>query len=231
MIDSENKLLIDYIKNNTNYTIYYMSLKTIMRKRIQYTDPSFIVGNITFVNAYLKRVYEIEHHDVDYPTCLSDYLYRDIWIDTYENARTLSNSRSIFIKPFIKAKQFTGKVINRGENKVKCRYTDLIYISSVTNFVSEYRYFIVDHKIMDCRLYSDSDNDLKCDDNVVLEMVKAIEESDCIKGNSYLLDVGVLYSGETALVEINSGYSFGTYGCNLKHAVQILENTFHAITT
>lgn len=60
-------------------------------------------------------------------------------------------------------------------------------------------------------------------------MVNLIKENNEIKGGNYLLDVGVLSSGETSLIEINLRYSFGYYGCNLDIVTDLLQKSFQSL--
>jgi hypothetical protein len=86
---------------------------------------------------------------VDYPECISEYLHREISIMKYIDAKNLSIDNSIFIKPVL-TKQFDGTIIKNGKslnNKIKCRYNDLVYVSNIVNFISENRLLIIDRQV------------------------------------------------------------------------------------
>jgi hypothetical protein len=56
--------------------------------------------------------------------------------------------------------------------------------------------------------YTCHDADVLPDENVVQEMADDFVNSP----RGYCLDVGVLSTGETALIEVNDGFSVGKYG-------------------
>lgn len=129
---------------------------------------------------------------------------REIYVCPFKEIR---RTEGVFIKPYNNAKAFTGKVISR-KSRVSYGYNKLVYVSQVVNFQSEYRYFIYKGEILDYKWY-DGDT-IEPDINVVNEMIQKMTEMGKL---FYLLDVGVLSDGRTALVESDNAHSFGTYGC------------------
>jgi hypothetical protein len=76
--------------------------------------------------------------------------------------------------------------------------------------VSEYRVFVTDSRIVGIRYYA-GDRDVEIDENVAIKAVQLMEQSgEGMAG--YVLDLGVLKSGETAVVEWNDGFALGSYG-------------------
>ena len=119
-------------------------------------------------------------------------------------------SKNVFIKP-IEQKLFTGFVWNGDEvsrrricthgNEVK------IFTCEALKIVSEYRSFILDFEVLDCRRYKGDWNIApnKSIVNTAVAMMAGFPRAFC-------LDWGILESGETILVEMNEGYAFGHYG-------------------
>ncbi|MNI91473.1 hypothetical protein D3C73_1491370 [compost metagenome] len=82
----------------------------------------------------------------------------------------------------------------------------------MVKFVSEWRFYIAHDKIVGMQ-FADHGGDptIKPDGSVVEDAVNRIRDY----GNQaagYVLDFGVLDTGETALVELNDGYAIGAYG-------------------
>ena len=149
----------------------------------------------------------------DYPKCMNKYLHRKIWESYIKDIKDELFDKGfinpVFIKPKDKLKKFTGFVIksiddldninNAGDNTK-------IFCSEPVNFVSEYRCPVINGEIRDFCFYY-GDNNALIDKGVVQEMVKDFVNSP----KAYCIDVGVLSTGETALIEVNDAISIGIY--------------------
>lgn len=128
-----------------------------------------------------------------------------------------------FVKP-TKLKQFTGFVydpkedsdeyVNEQKKLLYAAYMDSdsykIWISDVVNFIGEWRYYIQDEKIIGYARYDDDDENpeklQEPDKSLIKEYISKLQ----IK-HPYVLDFGVLSTGETALVEFNDFWALGLY--------------------
>jgi len=97
----------------------------------------------------------------------------------------------------------------------------MVFISDIVNFKSEYRYYIINKNIRGMCHYSGMK--LIPDINIVNKMVEHMGNK---LGGSYILDVGILSTGETALVEVNIGFSFGNYGIDDNLCIDLTINAF-----
>lgn len=155
LFDTESKELIKFIRKQ-NINTFTMSLKHIVRKKtniLKYNNPLFIIANCDFIEKYFEYFYNIQINNNDYPESLKNYLFRNICIMTYHEAKKISSIKSIFIKPYNNTKKFTGKVISCYDNKVSFSIKKNVYVSDVVHFITEYRYFIIDNMISDKRNY------------------------------------------------------------------------------
>ena len=84
-----------------------------------------------------------------------------------------------------------------------------ITISEPVRFISEYRYFVMEGKIVDCRRYA---GDFK--HSPALTIVEKAIETYRNAPIAYSIDFGVTDDGRTLLVECNDAYSLGPYGCD-----------------
>jgi hypothetical protein len=183
----------------------------------QYDKPLCVIGDVQYVQHYMKYVHNKPWSAEHYPDCLKPWLYREIYVCSFKNVR---NVEGVFIKPYNNVKAFTGKVISRIA-RVSYGYNKLVYVSQVVKSQSEYRYFICNGEIIDYKWY-DGDR-IEPDINVVNEMIQKMTESGKL---FYLLDVGVLSDGRPSLIETDNAYSFGTYGCTPEKSIKIMTMAF-----
>ena len=144
-----------------------------------------------------------------WPRSLERHLGRRTWTSTLGEIR--GRTDPVFIKPLANQKSFTGHVRNAGgcdamrtamladETPVAC--------SEVVAFESEWRCFILEGSILDVRRYRGSFRAVP-DWNVLDECVAEFDGAPV----GYAMDLGVLVDGRTVLVEVNDGYSLGSYG-------------------
>ena len=146
---------------------------------------------------------------LDYPDELRNFLGRPLELAKLGDVRNRT-SAGIFVKP-IKQKLFTGFVLTGSFNDAirLAPYSEDedVWLSPVVSFVSEYRCFILDGKILDARLYKG--DWAKAPDR---EIVEAAIEAWTSAPVAYTLDFGVTDTGRTLLVEVNDGFSAGHYG-------------------
>lgn len=115
----------------------------------------------------------------------------------------------MFIKPLRKVKRFTGCVISTRDDLAPLSNIGgslELYCSEPVHWVSEYRVPVIHGKIQGYFWY-DGDRNIMVDKAEVEKMV----HDYVMVPWAYYLDVGVLDTGETALVEMNDAFSIGMY--------------------
>ena len=146
-----------------------------------------------------------------YPVCLKPYLKRNL---AASNVGIIKGSlRPMFVKP-IATKLFTGFVWpEEGEDMnllLGLPDSTMLWCSDVVNFVSEWRYYVINGSIVGQGRYDDGmDTTPEPDITVVQKAADDFQNADAPAG--YSLDFGVLDSGETVLVEANDGWALGLY--------------------
>lgn len=206
------------IKNEDYKVVYVDSVSQINSK------PECIIGSVEFIEQYIgprKPDY--------YPDWAKEYLRRFVtdtpdWI----------NNEEWFVKPSDSYKRFEGFVIKSDkiysyENfNFKCKgkislestpgesravkdsfdpltKTPCVY-SEVVKFVDEWRYYVVNGEVASSWWYQG--NDETCDKNPNGPYLKMNIPKDFCGA----IDMGVLDSGEFALVEVQHPYAIGWYG-------------------
>ena len=179
-----------------------------------------VSGFIGDVQKALQRLNKSIPVNVDYPDSLQPFLGRDIQLSTIGEVRS-SPGTTVFIKP-VQIKLFTGYVW-QGDADSRRRVITLdddvaIFTCPPVNFVSEYRSFILQGEILDCRVYKGDWS--KAPNREQVE--KAVETFSHEAPAAYCLDWGVTNEGKTLLIEMNDGYSFGPYGLSPTAYAQML---------
>lgn len=147
--------------------------------------------------------------ELGYPQELSHYLGRKIWNDTINHINNSPELWPVFIKPH-EDKRFTGVLVRSPKDLMGCGSdgTDFpVYCSEPVDFVAEWRCFVRYGKILDVRRYS---GNWKCVPDYDL-MEKVVSEYTSAP-NGYGIDFGLTSEGRTLFLEVNEGYSLGTYG-------------------
>lgn len=133
-----------------------------------------------------------------YPEYLNDYLYRSVW---YESEYPKNNN--IFVKPADKYKRFDGTFMFRIQDVESGMYdthTPPYWCSDIVKFTNEWRYYVVDGKVLTSGWYAGEDENKPAP---VLPME--------LKGCG-AFDFGTLEDGRLALVEWQHPYACGWYG-------------------
>lgn len=182
------------------------------------------IGSVEFVRQAIALLVLKTPPPLSYPAPLRSYLHRQLdCIALYDLGRQQTN---MFIKPAQSTKLFDGFIYSdtpaqdpseeRFRQEQRMVLTGLhpstpLYTSTLVNFVSEWRIYVHKHKVIEQARYDDGpDNAPAPSDKVISEMIRAYKKG----GNTpvaYSLDVGVLDSGETALVEVNDAWGLGLY--------------------
>jgi len=145
-----------------------------------------------------------------WPDELAEQLGRRVWRTTLGEVRGLETP--VFLKPALDDKAFHGHVRNAGgaDASLTAYFGDgfEVLCSEVIDLVSEWRCFIVDGRPIDARQYKGSFRTPQPDYSVLDECLSRFSTAP----RGYALDLGVTAGGATLLVEVNDGYSLGSYG-------------------
>lgn len=188
--------------------------KRLQRNQIQINKEALFVGDHSIMIHVFKKL-GINSLTSSYPESLKKYVKRNIWETTVRKLLRENDGESlnVFVKPKSKTKLFTGFVIESNYDLFRletlAKDTEL-YCSSVVEWISEFRVFVNQSKIVGIKNYS-GDKNLSLDMNVVENAINDFENSN-EKTASYGIDFGILKNGETALVEWNDGFALGSYG-------------------
>ncbi|MBE5807029.1 MAG: DUF4343 domain-containing protein [Clostridiales bacterium] len=185
-------------------TQYFATLEELSGCR----PDDLIVGGIGAVRGKLEE-YGIDLPRLDYPEELKKYLGRRIWRSTIEQVLADTENRPVFVKP-VREKRFTGMVLRKESDCPKlsyCQEGEPVICSEVVEFLREWRAFVRYGKVLDIRPYY---GDWKHHFNSTT-IEHAIADFTTAPAG-YAMDFGFAADGRTLLVEVNDGYSLGSYG-------------------
>lgn len=187
-----------------------------------------VAGFICDVNEALDTMGIPHPESLDYPHELRRFLGRNVRPGVLADVRHHPGDR-VFVKPQVQ-KLFTGLVF---DNSYGCRirlatYPDetLVWISDTVEFISEYRVFCLDGKIVDVRRYC-GDWSVAPDRSVVEDALSSWKSAPA----AFALDFGMTQDGQTLLVETNDATALGHYGLNTEKYAQMIEARWLQIVT
>lgn len=189
---------------------------------IKNPDKYIPVGSVDFVSAYLNTFYPNAKkmlEPLNVPGVLFPFAGRDIMnIKTDEDLKQLYKFDQVFAKsmsvikhPDNGWKYNPNNGINKLLNLDNDNYDNCIgfQVSSYVEFLSEWRVFVFNGKILDCKNYL-GDFFTYPNPNTIINMVKEYKDAPV----AYTLDVGVIPGGETVVIECHRFFSCGLYGFN-----------------
>ena len=198
------------------FSVDLFTEKLLVRRRLPLDRSSLVAGDIPVVLGALKQLDIPIPIPDDYPDCLRGFLRRRVWetrLDVLRERVYREDFQPFFIKPKDRLKRFTGKVIESYQDfspLFSISKQTTVYCSDVVQWQTEYRIFVINGEVRGIRHYW-GDSSVMIDELETRLAIRTLEDSG--KANSaYAIDFGVLESGQTALIEVNDGFSLGSYG-------------------
>jgi hypothetical protein len=184
------------------------------------------IGSVEFVRKAMALAGIAEPANLSYPEPLRPYLRREL-----RQRAAGSVLGHYFIKPTT-TKAFTGFVFDTLSNPEHlCGYDRAqynvflslppetpVWVSEPVTWLSEFRYYVVDGAVRGEGRYDDAPDDMPVPDASQVGEMGAIMAHSPNAPVAFSLDVGVLDSGEMALVECNDAWALGYYKGTLSHS-------------
>lgn len=205
--DHEEALLIQHAAT-LGVPVEPMTWKPFTRRRFRPQPGDVVAGSVKFVRAALTALGVTPPAQVPYPKALDHMLHRKVW-KVATLGRALESQVPVFIRPAKRWKVFTGFVAETPNpaqvHGVSRR--EPVWCSEVVRFVSEWRFYVVrgDVRFVGFAKHG-GDRSRRPDESLIREAIVALDAPA-----AYAIDFGVLDTGETALIEMNDGFSVGAY--------------------
>lgn len=212
---------------NVNFFAAYLGFKEMGLECVLYHDheelsqsmrSDVVVGGLGAVRSALFR-FGVEVEEYDYPSELEFCMGRRTWASTMDEVAADMSPWPVFVKP-VEDKRFTGKVVAEISDLVglgASGYNPDVTCSEVVDFVAEWRCFVRYGNILDVRPYK-GDWHVSYDPLVIESAIAGYASAPA----GYAADFGVTRDGRTLLVEVNDGYSLGSYGLQHNLYAQLL---------
>jgi ATP-grasp domain-containing protein len=186
------------------------------------SPDSIVCGYVGIAHRALARIGAPSPDFATLPAALAHLYGRSIRESTLGEVRAAS--APLFLKPLREHKAFTGHV-RRGElddlNRTAHLADDFaVVVSDVVTFLAEWRCFLLDRECVGARPYAGSFRASPPDWSVLDAALAALGPK---APAGFAIDLGVLDDGRTVVVELNDGYSLGTYGLPPVPYAQLLE--------
>lgn len=190
------------------------SVSQLERGRVLLRPGVVPVGCVLFVKHALRKLGADLPAQAPYPKELQSVLHRKV-----TRLRSLGEAKDLiefngpmFVRPADDWKRFTGFVASSATdprfNGASARRP--VWVSEIVEFVSEWRAYVSRGQVLDVRFADHGgDREVRPNMDVIRDSVARQIEAGAPAG--YGIDFGVLKTGETALVEMNDGFSLGAY--------------------
>jgi len=183
------------------------------------------VGSVEYVREAMRAANVPEPANISYPGCLNQFLYRELHM-----VRAGSVIGRWFVKPTT-VKRFSGFIFDTMQNPLALSAhereqheafmsipaDEMVWISEPVQFLCEWRCYVANGQVIGAARYDPdgAEEAPKPDRNVLAIMVSLLSADPSFDACAYSIDLGVLPTGETALVECNDGWALGLYSRSL----------------
>lgn len=182
---------------------------------LPYLTPSTLVhsgvGDVRKAFEHLPHARMPELHTI--PDCIEPLMGRRVWKGILGELRRAPSTWPIFMKPN-QHKLFTGYVVRDFSDLLKTSHlpdSTEVWFQEPVEFLSEYRCFIHWDKLVGMRHYA-GDCTIFPEPEVVKWAQDELLRRNVLLPSAYSIDLGVLSTGQTVVVEVNDGFALGTYG-------------------
>lgn len=209
-------MLLDHIQ------VFNSNLDSLNQFARHLQDGALPVGSVEFVRKAMQIAGISEPQFSCYPGNSKKYWRRNIELSTVgQLGESIDNQVARFIKP-VKTKLFSGFILDTSQDLTASgayareqmeilatlSKNEPIWVSDPVEWQSEWRYYVAHGEIIGSARYDDGDESAAKPDLWVVQRCIA----DLALAQPYALDMGVLASGQTALVEVNDAWAIGLYG-------------------
>jgi hypothetical protein len=185
------------------------------------------IGSIDSITKILESLNKLPA-SIDYPETNTSFLGREITTSKMDVViqQFLINKKPIFIKP-VKRKLFDGSVLS-SENRISYFEPYLaedVFCSPVLDIVSEWRAYVHNGVLKDCKHYNKDFTNLP-DYNTIKLNIEAFKNAPI----AYTIDIAILKNNSSIVMEFNDFWSIGSYGLDPEiYAEMLLDRWFEIV--
>ncbi len=162
------------------------------------------------------------------PRLPEEYRKRRVYLTTLGQARTLTGPA--FVKP-PNDKSFPARVYSGSELPVEYDDSTPVLVAEVVAWEKEFRCFVLDRRLRTLSVYLrggvlQREHDFACSEAETIEVRRFVEAVLADAGvhlpRTAVLDVGVIAGRGWAVIEQNSAWGAGLYGCDPEQVLEVL---------
>lgn len=195
---------------------------------------TLVAGGLRTVEAAMAKIGMQIPEANNLPSQLRAYRGRETWTSTWGQLRQKYGEtgppKPLFVKPLNRNKGFPSIALFNADDFVSLSHlsdSDAVLVAEYVLFESEWRCFVCRGQVIEISHYQ-GELFTYPDANVIRS---AIEDFGDDAPAGYAIDFGVLDNGRTVLVEVNPGYSLGSYGLNAVEYSELLEARWVELAT
>ena len=194
--------------------------------QVALSRETLVAGGLRVVEQAMKLIGMKVPEADNLPQCLAQYRGRDVWTSTWgellDTYRKSGHPRPLFVKPRRRNKGFPAVALYNADDfeaAAKLPREMEVLVSEYVLFESEWRCYVCEGRLLTiCHYQGDA---FKFPDPQVIQ--SALNDFSPMAPAGFGIDFGVLTDGRTVLVEVNDGYSLGSYNMNSVEYAELLE--------
>jgi hypothetical protein len=220
------------------YDVIECDTGILMDQEFVHDSEHIIVGSIRTVLYSFKKMGASVPVPIDYPEKLQKHLYRTTSLTTYSDATSNvfqgETFEPFFLKPANNHKRFPGTAISEFKDLIplapyQIDKDEICYVSSVLDFLSEWRVYVLQGRILKACHYRGNPTLFPCGSGLD-RMLSDYSDAPA----AYAIDVGLVHTGKclptTVLIEINDAFALGNYGLDPHRYSQMIESRWAELT-
>lgn len=214
----EGRVVSTYANTHDGVAVVNATLASLPNHLRALKEGAVPIGTVQFVQGALRTLMGGNPPLINmYPVCLKSFMYRD-----YRIRLTTNLLPDLFTKPF-DTKLYNGFILRSDAGEYdEHDLEQYITLKQLPNHVLHYqadlvewqletRVYVHHGRIVGVGRYDDKDTPDSLLDMDVVQQIVDIHRNEYPNMQAYAIDVGVLSTGETALVEVNDAYALGFY--------------------
>jgi hypothetical protein len=198
----------------------------VLQRVLPLARDTLVAGGLRVVEAAMAVIGMTVPPADNLPACLAHYRGRKVWPSTWGELRARYGAKGppepLFVKPLHRNKGFPAVALYDAEDVASASHLPdghEVLVAEYVVFLSEWRCYVCRGQVLELCHYQ---GDPFCyPDAKVIQA--AIRDFGDQAPAGYGIDFGVLTDGRTVLVEVNDGYSLGSYGLNAVEYAELLE--------
>ena len=220
-----NCYIAAYWFRERGYEVVPFTWDDLKEQRLDLSADTPLVGGVGAVKEALRQIGAPQPPNINIPASIKKWADRNVWCSTLGEFRLLVQQEPeklpLHIKPQDRHKVFNGMVVRRFRDLIPSAHVPpetTIVVQEVVTFVSEWRVFVLNGKILNVSNYRGDPITFPAPTTITLAVAEFTDAPV-----AYGIDFGVTDKQKTLLVEVNDAFSLGSYGLVGPQYIEMIE--------